>query len=269
MSASRATSISWGEEVGTSKPIPSARSRFSSVAIATSADRTPASVATRLLTCIRLTESTYEPRRSSTRLMRRPAPAAHCSPSTCSAPAARPAPEVWPTRSSGPAARVASPAQTATTKAASSGTAQPSRAWCSSARETAVDRPAASAARVAARHEPSRGSPTAWAATRAPASTSSPSGVRPGPRPTSRSGSTVAGTSTPAIGGADGGAVSPVGRDGRHQRVTGHRRVADCRTPATTRSSPVGRTVVSRLAGSRTASGVATHSTGTSSRPVP
>ena len=43
---------------GTSNPIPAARSRLSSVAIATSADRTPASAATRLLTCIRLTEST-------------------------------------------------------------------------------------------------------------------------------------------------------------------------------------------------------------------
>ena len=56
--ASTATSSSLGEAGGTSKPMPAARSRLSSVAIATSADVTPSRAATRRLTCIRVTEST-------------------------------------------------------------------------------------------------------------------------------------------------------------------------------------------------------------------
>ncbi len=58
-SASSASSMWWGvSPPGRSKPIPVASSRFRSVAIATSADRTPSTALTLLLTCISVTEST-------------------------------------------------------------------------------------------------------------------------------------------------------------------------------------------------------------------
>ena len=239
---STATSSSLGEAAGTSKPMPAARSRLSSVAIATSADVTPSRAATRRLTCIRVTESTYVPRRS------------------CDGPHAAP-----PGRTTC-RARAATPSASAAPGGVPDGE-QPGSAGPVSPAQAAVDvrrelrgRPAVqrvvqqrprhrrrTSGRAARRGSPpasvaSRGSPTACAGDQRPASTSSPAGVSPGPRPTRSAAEVEVARRAPRAAPPERSARWP-GRlpPAAHPPAT---RPPACSPPTAPAAGPVGRTGV-------------------------
>ena len=195
-----ATTMSLGvASVGTSKPIWVSTSTFSGVAIATCAATTPSIRWTSRLTCSRVTESAYAPLRSSTCLLIRGpcgkrsevehfrgvnfmlhVPSLVRWASARRAPASSAEPEVCPIRLSEAARSASRGVPSAATYAANSGITSPWTAHSSNVADSRVVRPRA--ARTFASSSGVATPAARWIASQ-PQSTSSASGVRPGPSP--------------------------------------------------------------------------------------